>query len=592
MTLNPIIETDVLIVGAGPAGLMLACTLCRLGIKTKIIDERPTETSQGKADGLQPKTLETFDQLDLLNKVSDLGVKIYDITFWKQKESGEYYRAQREEHFPSVVDLRRPYILLTHQGVVERMFMDDILLRNLKVDRNCKFQKYQITDGPENSVLSSLIVDGGEITVKSKYVVGADGAHSQVRKSMPNSCMIGESSDSCWGVIDGELDTNFPDIWNKAVINSNEYGSVLGIPRERNLTRLYIELQRDLHNDLTEENKKIVQDAARKVVAPFKLEWNTVEWFGIYKVGQRVASSFNDQLKVFIVGDASHTHSPKAAQGMNVSMHDSWNLGWKLAHVIRGYSKEAILETYELERKKIAQDLIDFDKEHAKAFDVGDQIELAKNFAKNVRFISGQGAEYNLNMINQESNVSSETFAPGKLPVPSNVIRLVDSNPVKLESDIPILGQFSTYFIVKKFDAAVEFLEAFSDSALKSSSYSKFLSKSSDKERNDFTEKDLINKKRYTPVSKILTVSLVTTSTLDEFDLSALPSFFKPYRWSVYQEAENGPSKKWLPKLEDDSTAIVILRPDGYVSAISAFDRTVAGAKKASQWYSEYFSKF
>ena len=105
------------------------------------------------------------------------------------------------------------------------------------------------------------------------------------------------------------------------------------------------------------------------------------EWFSVYRVGQRLASNFAFPLQgIFIVGDAAHTHSPKAAQGMNVSMHDSFNLAWKLNLVLRNIAWPSLLDTYEHERKLIAQRLVEFDFEHAKAFQAGDAEELAQNF--------------------------------------------------------------------------------------------------------------------------------------------------------------------------------------------------------------------
>ena len=105
---------------------------------------------------------------------------------------------------------------------------------------------------------------------------------------------------------------------------------------------------------------------------------------------------------------ASHTHSPKAAQGMNTSMHDAFNLSWKLNLAIRGLAKPSLLATYEDERRKIAQDLITFDYEHANAFAAGDEKALAENFAQNIGFISGAGVKYNANVLNRSEGVETD----------------------------------------------------------------------------------------------------------------------------------------------------------------------------------------
>lgn len=176
---------------------------------------------------------------------------------------------------------------------------------------------------------------------------------------------------------------------------------MLIIPRERNMTRLYIELHPvgTLKAEQI-ENQEFVMRRAQEIIYPFKLGYKSLEWFSVYRVGQRIASSFRSpDGKMFIAGDAAHTHSPKAAQGMNVSMHDAFNLAWKLNLEIRGLALPTLLDTYEIERKQIAQELIDFDYEHANAFLAGDAAALAKNFDENIRFISGVGAEYKPNSV-------------------------------------------------------------------------------------------------------------------------------------------------------------------------------------------------
>lgn len=568
-----------------------SCVLRRFGIKTKIIDSRPEKVSLGKADGVQPKSLETFEQLGLLEKLIPLGVRVYDITFWKPDENLKIKRFSRETHFPpEYADLRRPYILLTHQGMVEGILLDDILLRGSDVDTNTALESYSIDDASlEYPVRSTLTSNGENLTVDSKYVVGCDGAHSKVRKSMPNSKMEGESSDSSWGVIDGVLDTDFPDFWTKTVIKSADAGSVLGIPRERNLTRLYIELeQQDLKNQLTDDNMKYVQQSAKKIMAPYKLEWKSVEWFGIYSVGQRVASSFSDRNRAFIVGDASHTHSPKAAQGLNVSIHDAWNLGWKISQVIKGYAPESLLTTYELERKKIGHDLINFDRVHAKAFDVGDQAELAKNFQQNVRFISGVGATYGENSINQQAE-NIATFVPGQLPCPANVERYIDSNPISLETATPIIGQYNLVFMIGDYKHSKKFLESFSKSILEDNSCVAELLKKfpTDPEKFDL-ESDKLIRERYTPISELFTVSTVVKCDKYSFEIAELPDFFSSYKWSVYIESSfGGPSEKWLTV--SSPITIFVIRPDGYCGTLKGFDASEDEGIAASTWIQNYF---
>lgn len=295
--------------------------------------------------------------------------------------------------------------------------------------------------------------------------------------------MRDDTSDmSVWGVLDGEVDTDFPDIWTKTVIFSEQYGSILIMPRERDMTRLYIEMRPDAPpagaaaaaaaaagtaNHPNNPNPNLVQATimhrAAQILQPYRIRWRSVEWTGQYRVSQRVAPRFATPLpgpsspaepRVFIAGDAAHTHSPKASQGMNTALHDSWNLAWKLNLAVRGLCDPAVLlGSYEAERQKIARDLVAFDFEHANEMSRGDPAALAENFRKNVRFISGVGVEYGENELNVLLESESNGFAgggarPGCTLPPGKVSRYIDANPVDVQLDIPVLGQFRIYMFV------------------------------------------------------------------------------------------------------------------------------------------------
>lgn len=330
------------------------------------------------------------------------------------------------------------------------------------------------------------------------------------------------SQAAIWGVLDGELITNFPDIWSKTLVYSQEHGSILIIPRERNMTRFYIELKAGPKTDRRELGQEFIMRRAKQIMAPFDVEWKYIEWFGRYQVGQRVASRFSDShLRTFLAGDASHTHSPKSAQGMNTSMHDSWNLSWKLNLAIRGLGKSVLLESYEDERRKIALDLVNFDYEHANQIAGGDAIALAENFRTNVRFISGIGAEYGENAINQ-APVGPNQYVmgdakPGCLLPPAKVTRYLDSNPVDIQLDIPMLGQFRIYLLMWDVQQSGPFLETFCQaiaapgsfisqlSAAASTSYAK-------RPRAPDPEDVYLRPERYTAVSHLFTFALISES--------------------------------------------------------------------------------
>jgi 2-polyprenyl-6-methoxyphenol hydroxylase-like FAD-dependent oxidoreductase len=174
----------------------------------------------------------------------------------------------------------------------------------------------------------------------------------------------GDFANHAWGVVDMLAVTDFPDIRLKAAIQSADAGNILLIPREGGyLVRLYVDLgeidpaDRDAFRHITQEQ---VIDTARRVLRPYTLDVKDVAWFAVYQVGQRVTDRFDDVPaeqttsrlpRVFIAGDACHTHSAKAGQGMNVSMQDGFNLGWKLGAIATGMAGDAVLDSYQSERE-------------------------------------------------------------------------------------------------------------------------------------------------------------------------------------------------------------------------------------------------
>ncbi|KAB8297959.1 hypothetical protein EYC80_001737 [Monilinia laxa] len=600
------ITNQVTIIGAGPAGLMLACTLARYGIQVKVLDDRPSSTATGRADGLQPKTIETLKQLGLAASLLEKGVKVYDICFWKSTATEKLYRMAREIHYPAnVVDLLDPHLLLIHQGMIEDVFIQDLAARGVEVQRNSSFVKFEKVAASEDIQVEYVdLITQSKKFLKTRYLVGCDGAHSNVRKSIEGAEMEGEQSGSVWGILDAVIETDFPDLWSKTVVHA-EKGTILAIPRERNMTRLYIELQ-----DTAEENSRdVVQDfvmeRAGEIFSPFVLKWKRIEWFAVYRFGQRAAKRFSDDSeRVFIVGDAAHTHSPKAAQGMNVSMHDSFNLSWKLALNIKSLALPSLLQTYTQERRSVALDLLAFDFEHANAYSAGDPQALAANFAQNVKFISGL-AEYNENILN-ESHITGHSkecagvLKPGALLPPARVTRYIDANPVDLQIDIPLLGQFRIFFFTSDVHRVSGFLEyvfgKLTDPATILGRVSAAAHRAVFKPQQ--TEMDeYIQPNRYIGVSKLFTYALVTGMPKKYFEIADLPISLQDSKWTIYVDdiGKDGESctKKWVGELIGNEMAIVNVRPDGYVGSVRRFKaEELNNGDEAVKWLKDYYGGF
>jgi len=259
--------------------------------------------------------------------------------------------------------------------------------------------------------------------------------------------MIGDSSDAVWGVMDMVPRTNFPDIRKKSTIRSKS-GNILIIPREGesdNLTRFYIELAPGI--DPKEVTLEDLQAQAQRIFHPYKIDFVETVWWSAYAIGQRHADFFHKDHRVFLAGDACHTHSPKAGQGMNVSLQDGYNIGWKLGEILTGLASPSLLETYVLERQKVAIDLINFDRYFSKLFSSGAQTspaEFQEGFIQAGKYTAGLTAKYDVSPITftlGSTQLASNVIVGMRLPS-AQVIRFCDSKPVQLMHSLKSDGRW------------------------------------------------------------------------------------------------------------------------------------------------------
>lgn len=261
--------------------------------------------------------------------------------------------------------------------------------------------------------------------------------------------MVGDSSDSTWGVIDLHPRTDFPDIRRKTVIQSVS-GNLMIIPREGDsLVRFYIELPGKSAGEVTE---KYLLDRVCQIFQPFKMESAKTIWWSAYVIGQRVASEFTQDRRVFLAGDACHTHSPKAGQGMNVSLQDGFNIGWKLGHILTNRAPESLLKTYVLEREQTARELIAFDQQWSKLFSTTYRKEnginpeqLQEEFTKAGRYTAGLATKYGRSVLTREDKNSTELCSGlqvgTRLPS-APVVRLCDGKRIQVAQAVPSDGRW------------------------------------------------------------------------------------------------------------------------------------------------------
>ncbi|MER6988995.1 FAD-binding monooxygenase [Saccharopolyspora hirsuta] len=452
-------EVDVLIVGSGPAGMIAAAQLAQFpGIVTRIIDRRPGRLEVGQADGIQARSVETFQAFGFAGRITEEAYRITEMAFWKPgpENPENIVRAARAPDDPSGIS-EFPHLIVNQARVLD-YFAE--AARNaparLVPDYGYEFITLEVAEEGEYPVAVTLRRSAGEDegaqrTVRAKYVIGCDGARSKVRESIGLE-LVGDQANHAWGVMDVLAETDFPDIRTKCAIQSHDGGSILHIPREGNhLFRMYVDLgevSEDDNGAVRNTTQEEVEARANRIMHPYKLDVKHVCWRSVYEVGHRLAAKFDDvpeelvgirSPRVFITGDACHTHSAKAGQGMNVSIQDGWNIAWKVAHVLDGRAPEALLDTYSAERQVIAQNLIDFDRQWsslmaAKPEELSDPTELEDFYVKTAEFPAGLMTQYQPSMIIGAGTHQdlATGFPVGKRFKSNPVTRVCDANPVHL----------------------------------------------------------------------------------------------------------------------------------------------------------------
>ena len=367
-------EVDVLIVGSGPAGLVLGAQLAQFaGITTRVVERRAGPLEFGQADGVACRTVEMLEGFGLAERLMTEAYWVNELSFWRPDpaDGRRIVRSGRVRDTDEELS-EFPHLILNQARVLDHLLG---VMRNsahrLVPDYGVGCAGLDTVASDTHPVRVRLTRGDDRFSVDARYVVGCDGARSVVREAIGHE-LRGDPANHAWGVADVLGVTDFPDIRLKATIQSTS-GSIVLIPREGGyLARFYVDL-----GVVTEANRahvramssEDVMAVAARVLAPYTIDVRQVAWFSIYEVAQRLTGSFEgahdrDGIpRVFIAGDACHTHSAKAGQGMNVSMQDAFNLGWKLAAVLEGRSDPRLLTTYSAERRPIARELIDFDRE-------------------------------------------------------------------------------------------------------------------------------------------------------------------------------------------------------------------------------------
>lgn len=577
-------EVDVLIVGAGPAGLVLAAQLAQFPeITTRIVERKAGPLELGQADGIACRTVEMMAAFDLSEQLLKESYWVNETSFWQPAadDRQSIVRSGRVQDTEEGLS-EFPHVIV-NQARIHDYFLGSMRrsASRLSPDYGLAFVGLAIEPNLTHPVTVTLRETASDVTrtVRARYVVGCDGARSRVRTAIGRE-LKGDLANHAWGVMDILAVTDFPDIRLKAAIQSGDAGSILIIPREGgHLVRLYVDLgtvTEQNRGDLRAMSAEQIVAVANEVLQPYTLEVRETVWFSVYEVAQRIADAFDDasddaEPRVFIAGDACHTHSAKAGQGMNVSMQDAFNLGWKLAAVLRGQSAPALLRSYTAERQPVAQELIDFDKEWSAMMAAppidpergdGDPDELQRYFVRAGRYTAGVATRYPAGALIADAThqAIASGFPVGMRFHSSPVVRVADARRIELGHVAKADGRWRLYLFA---DAGENRLRALGDW---------LASDASPLARSRVAGAD---------ADAVIDVRAVLQRPHQDVEFNELPSLLRPQKGRLrlidYEKAFTAAGVDGLDifqarGIDREEGCVVIVRPDQFVADVLPLD--------------------
>jgi phenol 2-monooxygenase len=594
-------DVDVLVIGSGPAGLVLAAQMASFpDIRTLVVDRKDGPLEVGQADGTACRTVEMFEAFGLADRLVEEACWVNEVCFWRPdpQDPTRITRTGRIQDTEEGLS-EFPHLIVNQARLLSHLL--DHMARS--ASRSAPFYglhasgvEVDAAGSSEYPVVVTLrhmkeLMETGEVsTIRAGYVVGCDGSRSTTRAAIGLE-LVGDATDESWGVMDVLAATDFPDIRVKSAISSTN-GNILIIPREGGyLVRLYVELDAvaDEKLDSRTVTPEKLAEVANRILHPYTVEVRDVVWWSVYEIGQRLCDKFDDVPaeemtirlpRVFIAGDACHTHSAKAGQGMNVSMADAWNLGWKLAAVLRGQAKPELLHTYSEERRAIAGQLIDFDREFSQLFSARatsddadgagvDPERFQRYFIAHGRFTAGVATTYGPSMITADAMYQhlATGFQVGTRFHSAPVIRLADAKPVQLGHAARADGAWRLYVFADQHDPAA--------------------GGSLTRKLCEFLESDASPIKRFTPASaepdSVIDVRAIFQQGHRELAIDTMPRVLLPskgrFKLTDYEKMfcpDPAADVFGLRRVNRETGCVVVVRPDHYISHVLPLHAHVA----------------
>lgn len=334
-------DIDILIVGAGPIGLFLANECARREMRWRLIEERSSQSEHSKALAIFPRTLEIFDMAGIVAPFLEAANRVTSVAVMNHERTLAHMRFA-PENTPYV------FVAMVPQNVTERLLVEELQHKGGAVEYDTAFVSAEQHD---DAVSVTVDHTGERRTMTASFVVGCDGAHSQVRRAM-NLSLEGGEYDTPFMLADVETATQLPA--NELQLCPSEFGPVAIFPMSASRRRIVATIE---HPEGDAPSLALVQ----KILAqrgPAGIAANALHWSSYFRIHHRHAVKLR-ACRMFIAGDAAHIHSPFGGQGMNTGLHDIWNLVWKLNLFLHGHGNEELLDSYSAERIPIIKNVIE-----------------------------------------------------------------------------------------------------------------------------------------------------------------------------------------------------------------------------------------
>jgi phenol 2-monooxygenase (NADPH) len=591
-------KVDVLISGTGPAGLCLAAQLSQFPeIETMIVERMPSNIIKGKADGINTRTMEMFQAFGFADKVKRETYWVNQTNFWMPDPKNPEH-IKRVGRVQDVADdsSEMPHILI-NQARLHELFLEVMKNSPSRLEPDYGWEVESLTIDPDATEypVTVTLKDATGInwwatrTVRANYVVGCDGAHSKVRKAIGGE-LHGDAAHQAWGVMDILANTDFPDVRQKCLISSANEGNILVLPREGGyIFRMYVELDKLRPDEKAAQRKLTQQDmiaAANRIIKPYSIDVKEVVWWSIYDIGHSITDKFDDigengtgNPRVFTAGDACHTHSPKAGQGMNVSMQDTFNLGWKLVHVLQGRADASLLRSYSKERLTEAKRLVETDHEWSRIMsapttqaerDGTEEPRIIRQFKANLEFTGGTAVKYDSSYLFAASahQALAKGEEIGRRFHSAPVVRLSDAKQMQLGH----VAQADARWRIYAFAGAGDVGQAGAPMA----QLAEWLEKNPQSPVVKHTRKG-------EDIDAIIDVRAVFQPTFDQLNYGDMPSLFKPHTGKlglqdhekVFCTDHKGVGDIYdMRGIDRQQGCMIVVRPDQYVAHVLPLNAT------------------